>query len=849
MSEVKGMRGRRLLPAILVALLVVSAGSNLSAATKVKKLPLRYRTWIEEVELILRKEERKAFLALDKDYQRDAFIRQFWASRDPYPETVKNEFKVTWESRRADAVELFGDLTDERSRVMMLHGDPDLRRQTDCLGLTWPLDIWLYASRDRLPERFHIIFYQPFGGGPFRRWTPSDGFNVLQSRGRSTAHIIDENRSAFVEAVKKKCTADWNLVLGAVIMTEAQESTGGNIVVEYAPPVRDTEWLDSFLSFSTDLDATDQDGEAVGTLAAEFDFGFPAAQGQRTLVQGVVRVRAASATAAELLTGKPLYSFLLTGEVLRGGELFDTFRYQFDLPVAEVAGTAVPLVFERLLRPGDYRLILKLEDQNSGAQMRREQELAVPAVEHRAQSDPAVEETLQEAREELSSAQPHIEIVQPEGDVLTGGLRLEAEASGEGIRKVRFSMDGKELLTKTRPPYSVDLLLGDLPRTHQVTVVALDVKGYEIARDQVTLNGGTQRFSVRLVEPKPGSQHTGSLTAIAEVQVPDGRTLEKVELFLDDRRVATLFQPPFRQPMRLASGGGTQVVRAVAHLSDATSTESTALINAPGYTEGVEVRMVELYAAVLDRAGRPVLDLKRDEFSVRDGGAEQNLLRFDRVANLPIHAVLLLDTSASMAKSLPQAQRAAVDFLEETLTPRDRAAVITFSDRPLLVAKFTNDLDTLAGALAGLRAERGTGLYDSVVYGLQYLKGIRGQRTLLLLTDGSDRASSFTWRETLEFSRRSGVTVYSIGLGIRKVNLEARGRLDKLAEETGGRSFFIDEAEDLVGVYAQIQEELRARYLLAYQPPNIEAGGDFRPIEVDVSRPGLKIETIKGYYP
>ena len=110
--------------------------------------------------------------------------------------------------------------------------------------------------------------------------------------------------------------------------------------------------------------------------------------------------------------------------------------------------------------------------------------------------------------------------------------------------------------------------------------------------------------------------------------------------------------------------------------------------------------------------------------------------------------------------------------------------MITFNDRPNLAVKFTNDLDELAGGLAGLKAERGTALYDSLVFSLYYFNGIKGQRALLLLSDGKDEGSRFSFEETLEYARRAGVTIYTIGLG----DDAAHKKLAKLAEETGGRA-------------------------------------------------------------
>jgi Ca-activated chloride channel family protein len=182
------------------------------------------------------------------------------------------------------------------------------------------------------------------------------------------------------------------------------------------------------------------------------------------------------------------------------------------------------------------------------------------------------------------------------------------------------------------------------------------------------------------------------------------------------------------------------------------------------------------------------------------------------------------------------------------IQPRDRGALVTFNDRPTLAVKFTNDLKVLAGGLAGLKAERGTALYDTVVFSLFYFNGVGGQRALVLLSDGKDESSRFTLDQTREYARRAGVAIYTIGLAIdaradRKV-------LSELAEETGGRVFFIDTATELAGVYETIQKELRSRYLLAYQSSNTTGSRAFRTIEVKVNgKDRVEAKTLRGYYP
>jgi VWFA-related protein len=224
-------------------------------------------------------------------------------------------------------------------------------------------------------------------------------------------------------------------------------------------------------------------------------------------------------------------------------------------------------------------------------------------------------------------------------------------------------------------------------------------------------------------------------------------------------------------------------------------------------------------------------------------------MRFDLVSNLPIHAEILLDVSASMQESLVMAQQAALGFFEEAITPKDRAALITFNDHPNLAQKFTNDLGQLAGGLAGLRAERGTALYDSLVFSLYYFNGIKGQRALVLLSDGQDEHSKFSYEDTLEYARRAGVAIYTIGLNLSRKERDIRRKLSRLAQETGGRNFTVESAEELPAIYEIIQDELRSRYYLAYQSTNSSEDDEFRTIEIKIAQSGVEAKTLRGYYP
>jgi Ca-activated chloride channel family protein len=860
-----------------------------SEKARIARLDPKYREWLADVALLIGKPEREQFLTLDKDYQRDGFIRRFWEARNPYPGSSHNAFQAQWEARVAAARADYGNITEDRATMLLLHGEAQSSYKTDCgMGL-WPLELWHYLAGERLPRGTWLVFYQRGGGGPYKLWRRSDGTEVLIAGGFGT-----DSTFSFERWVYKRCqsAADRQAIIQAIDAADREDQSGLLDHIFVPPPPRDVEWLGSFRGLSTDLPA------GAAPRPAKLEVQFPARDRGRTVVQGLVVVPAAAAAAAEL-EGHRSYNFLLTGEVLHESELVESFRYRFDLPAAGLAGDTLPLAFERTLRAGDYVLVLRVEDLHSHRNFRDERQIAVPAAESlpeigTTREPPEVMAALEAARAELraagsgtpasaaaaaapaaagpgasapalqAGAVANVHLVPPPVEAQTGALRIEAQTSGDGIRKVTFFLDGKEMLSRVRPPYTVELNLGPVPVTREVRAAAYDASGRELASDTLVLNQPKQRFAVRLVEPRSGGSYRGRVLVRAEVHVPDGGSLDRLELYLDDQRVATLYQAPYTQliPLPAASpagrrtsgsgsaAAGASFVRAVAYLSDGASSEDLAVINSPDVVEKLDVRLVELYAAVFDRGGRPVGKLGEGDFKVFDGGEAQTLLRFERVRDLPLHLLLAIDTSASMAQALPQVQKAALAFLQRVLTPKDRAALLTFSDSPVLRTPFTNDLGTLAGALAGLNAERGTALFDSLVYGLSYMKGVEhGQSAVILFTDGGDHLSRLSFDEALAFARRAGVAIYAVGAHISRLDLQIRGHLAQLAEETGGRSFFIESAAELDGVYAAIEDELRSRYLLAYQPKAPPRAGEFRAVEVRVAADGMRVKTIRGYFP
>ena len=809
----------------------------------VEALPEKYRAWVESVQYIISDEEIRLFVEIEKDYQRDAFIERFWKVRDPYPETGRNEFRENFNIRLREAQQYFGGRFDDRAKVLLTNGHPLNRIQINCKPLMVPMEVWYYDGSDTVPFEFLLLFFQKWGMGDYRLWEVQDGLQELSLEGDPITFRNIENRCRLKDAEALKAA------LSFIRSQSGGSGTGWSVLlarITSKPTAPQKEWVQTFATYTTELP------DGAPTFDAELSVSYPGRHQGRTVVQGALAVD--PSVVRPVVVGDGLsksFNLLLTGEILKDGALFDNFRYQFDFPVAETASAPLPLVFQRYLRAGDYQMMIKLEDLGSGAFHRSETPISVPRMD--APPPPNLDEKtvaiLKEATAAIHGGETTLKIAPLTGEWQTGLVRIDTLITGGGIDKVSFFLDDQAILTKRRPPFDVELDLGNVPRARVLRVEAYDAEGEVLASDENLINSGDHRFDVRLEEPRPGRKYERSLRAEANVVVPKGEVVERVELYLNDTKVTTLYQEPWVHPIILPEEEPVAYVRAVAYMPDGAMTEDLVFVNAPDNLEQIDVEFVELYTLVLDKDNRPVLGLGEDTFQVLEDGVPQNLVRFEVVENLPIHAAIMLDVSASMEERLIPARDAALKFFEHTLTPKDRATTVTFNDHPQLANDFTNDIQTLASGLASVKAERGTSLYDAIVFTLYYFNGIKGQRAILLLSDGKDESSRFEFEDVLEYAQRSGVSIYTIGLQLSRGDGDARRKLKKLAEETGGRSFFPDEVAELDAVYETIQQELRSRYLLAYQSSNTSGSLGFRQIQVLTGDKALEAKTLRGYYP
>ncbi len=277
----------------------------------------------------------------------------------------------------------------------------------------------------------------------------------------------------------------------------------------------------------------------------------------------------------------------------------------------------------------------------------------------------------------------------------------------------------------------------------------------------------------------------------------------------------------------------------------------------------VDTSLVNLNVRVIDRANRPVNDVKQDEFKVFEDGVPQQIFSFTR-AEVPISYGLVVDNSGSMKSQLEK-----VIDATRTIIEQNKAGDETFlqrfvsSDEISILQDFTANKDDLFDAMDKMHTEGGqTAVLDAVYLAAEHVgKHKKGdplsdkrRRALILVTDGEDRSSYYKQAELFEFLRENDVQIYVIGFVneldsdsgfIRKSSKDkAVNLLNKLATETGGRAFYPTSLTELPGIADEITRDLRTQYVVSYSPTNKRRDGTFRKVNVRIDDTGKRDKRI-----
>jgi Ca-activated chloride channel family protein len=260
-------------------------------------------------------------------------------------------------------------------------------------------------------------------------------------------------------------------------------------------------------------------------------------------------------------------------------------------------------------------------------------------------------------------------------------------------------------------------------------------------------------------------------------------------------------------------------------------------------------RTVALYATVTDSQKRLVPDLTQEDFTIFDNDKTQSIDLFLNEVQ-PITVVVMLDTSASMTGNLELLGQAAEQFLLRML-PKDKGMVGAFNDKiEFSPATFTGDRDRLVRALRELDFGNPTRLYDAIAASMDRLHKVDGRRVVLVFTDGDDTGSRADSGSVLEQARREEVMIYAIGLrsdyfnGARQVRSKPDSGLKRLAEETGGGYFELDDRTDLAPTFTRVAQELHSQYLLGFTPMMLD--GKIHRITVR-AKPGMVVRARRSY--
>jgi Ca-activated chloride channel family protein len=274
------------------------------------------------------------------------------------------------------------------------------------------------------------------------------------------------------------------------------------------------------------------------------------------------------------------------------------------------------------------------------------------------------------------------------------------------------------------------------------------------------------------------------------------------------------------------------------------------------FTISKHVGEVNLILSVTDSKGRFVDNLTANDLKLLDNHKSPDKWNyFQARTNLPLHIILAIDVSSSIRDRLHFEQQAASAFLKHILRKEtDEAAIVAFGsvvqDK---TAHMTNDVNALDATIHKLQANGETAMYDAIIAASGKLHQNRKhgivRPVIILITDGVDTASKATLRAAEEAAARSEASIFALDANsIYETDLKGRHVLDKLSRETGGFVLPARENSDLKGAFSTIEKILRCQYALGYAPPDLDANGAFRPIEVISNKRGLQIHARSGYY-
>jgi Ca-activated chloride channel homolog len=267
--------------------------------------------------------------------------------------------------------------------------------------------------------------------------------------------------------------------------------------------------------------------------------------------------------------------------------------------------------------------------------------------------------------------------------------------------------------------------------------------------------------------------------------------------------------------------------------------------------------LITFTVTVTDIYGRFVSGLSKNAFSIFDDKSQQNISFFSD-EDAPVSVGILFDVSGSMSGDKVRRARDALAHFVQTSHDRDEYFLIGFNSRAQLLIDRTRDGNAVLDKLTFVQTKNNTALYDACYLGVEKVqRGTHPKRALLLISDGQDNNSRYTFNELKRVLKESDVVLYAIGiLGGTDVGsslgMEGQGIMDELAGVSGGKAFYPRSAAEMDDIFEQIALELRHQYSIGYRPPNFVSDGKWHRIKVKVAPPRglprLFVRSKEGYF-
>jgi Ca-activated chloride channel family protein len=275
----------------------------------------------------------------------------------------------------------------------------------------------------------------------------------------------------------------------------------------------------------------------------------------------------------------------------------------------------------------------------------------------------------------------------------------------------------------------------------------------------------------------------------------------------------------------------------------------------------VETRLVNVAVNVVDKNDAPVGGLQKDDFEIYEDGKQQKIAYFEKESSTPLSIVLAIDGSESVLRNERLEKNAAKHFVNALLREQDELDLMDFSDTVREIVPFTNSKKRIENGLNEIQRGDATALFDAIYLASNRLaetKSDKGRRrVVVLITDGEDTAKRSRYGQALEQAQRAGAMIYSII--IVPIAADA-GRstggehaLIQLAQDTGGKYYYVEDPRDLEPAFARVSDDLRTQYVIGYYAPQKEKDTPaFRSIRVRMKDAQLKdnyeLRHRNGYY-